>query len=143
MKLDKLREISYRVNKRVKIMKKHFYLTLLLFVAVWGFSLLEGIGNKKNSLNEYWLVASQDVDPKLTRVGEIDKQITELEGMKRGYEARARRHDDQAQRLQFQDRAVLETRRHLELAAENRAKADEVQKQIDLLNTEKAKILKG
>ncbi len=77
------------------------------------------------------------------QVQEIDRQITELQAMKRGFEARALRHEDYAQRLQFEDRAVLETRRHLELADENRAKADRVQQEIDRLQIERRKLLKS
>lgn len=78
-----------------------------------------------------------------TQITEIDKQIKELEAMKRGFEARALRHDDQAQRLQFEDRAVLETRRHNELAEENRSKAQRVQQEIDRLQAEKRKLLQS
>ena len=76
-----------------------------------------------------------------TQVSEIDRQLQELQDMKRGFEARARRHDDQAQRLQFEDRAVLETRRHIELADENRQKAARVQLEIDRLQLERKKLL--
>ncbi len=77
------------------------------------------------------------------RVHQIDKQIEELEEMKRGYESRALRHEDQAERLQFDDKTYLETRRHNQLAAENRAKAAAVQKEIDRLQAEKQKLLQG
>jgi len=48
----------------------------------------------------------------------IDAQIQELEEMKRGYEARAIRAEDQANRLQFEDHFVLETRRYFQIAEE-------------------------
>jgi hypothetical protein len=63
--------------------------------------------------------------------------------MKRGFEARALRHENQAERLQFDDQAYLETRRHNQLAEENRAKAAAVQKEIDRLQSEKKKIQGG
>lgn len=77
------------------------------------------------------------------QIDEVNRQIEELEKMKRGFEARARRHEDQAQRLQFEDRAVLETRRHNELAEENRLKAERVQQEIDRLKEEREKLLKN
>ena len=76
------------------------------------------------------------------RVREIDRQIEQLEDMKRGYEARALRHENQAERLQFDTQAVLETRRHNQLAEENREKAALLQKEIDELKEERAKLVK-
>jgi hypothetical protein len=75
------------------------------------------------------------------QVQQLDQQIQELENMKRGFEAKALRHEDQADRLQFDDQTFLETRRHNQLAEENRAKAAAVQKEIDKLKTDRAKLL--
>lgn len=72
----------------------------------------------------------------------IDAQIKELQDKKRGFEARALRHQDQAERLQFENRNYLESRRHMELAEENREKANFMQMQIDKLNEQKKKLLK-
>src|SRR5579859_3592707 len=99
-----------------------FFLTFSFFLFVWA-----AFGLTKDS----------------PKIQQIDQQIEELQDMKKGYESRARRHEDQAQRLQFEDRAVLETRRHLDLAEENRAKAEAVQKEIDRLEAERAKLLKA
>lgn len=73
-------------------------------------------------------------------VEQIDQQIKELQEMKRGFEARALRHEDLADQLQFDDKTYLETRRHNQLAAENRAKAAAVQKEIDRLEAERASV---
>jgi len=75
------------------------------------------------------------------QVADIDDQILELQEMKRGFEARALRHEDQAERLQFDPKWNLETRRHLQLADENRQKAARVQKEIDRLKAKRAKLL--
>src|SRR5579863_3020181 len=72
---------------------------------------------------------------------EIDDQIRELEDIKRGFLAKALRHDDQALRLQFTDRYYLEVKRHIELAEENRQAAAEVQKEIDRLKVRRRQIL--
>lgn len=71
----------------------------------------------------------------------IDAQIEELEEKKRGYEGAALRHEDYAQRQQFQDQVFLESRRHLQLAEEKRQKAQAVQQEIDDLQEERSKIL--
>jgi len=73
---------------------------------------------------------------------EIDAKIQELTEMKRGYEARALRHENQAERLQFEDKAFLEARRHIELAQENRQKAAVIQEQIDQLQEKKETLLR-
>lgn len=93
-----------------------------MFLILWGF----------------FAHAGTQTDP---RVQQIDQQISELQEMKRGYESRALRHENQAERLQFDDQTYLETRRHNELAAENRAKAAAVQKEIDRLQEERKKLL--
>jgi hypothetical protein len=76
------------------------------------------------------------------QIEEIDAQIKELKDMKRGYEARAIRAEDQADRLQFEDHYVLETRRYYRIAEENRMKAQKVQEEIDRLEMRKAKLEK-
>ncbi len=64
---------------------------------------------------------------------QTDQKIQELEDVKRGFEAKAIYHEDQADRLQFDDHTYLEMRRHRQIADENRAKAAAVQKEIDRL----------
>lgn len=130
-------------------MKRTFLATLALFLLVWGFTTIDRIGSESFS-NRAEIIASLTPtelqflaeNPAIqAQVAEIDRQLAELEAMKRGFEARALRHEDQAQRLQFEDRALLETRRHNELAEENRAKAEKVQQEIDRLQAEKQKLL--
>ena len=75
------------------------------------------------------------------QISDIDDQIRELENMKRGYESRALRHDDQALRLQFNQEWNLEVRRHLELAQENREKAAVCQKEIDRLKERRKQLI--
>ncbi len=62
-----------------------------------------------------------------------EQKIQELEDIKRGYEAKAIYHEEQADRLQFDDQTYLEMRRHNQLAEEYRAKAGAIQKEIDRL----------
>jgi hypothetical protein len=76
------------------------------------------------------------------KVEQIDAKIAELKEIKRGYEARMLRHMDQAERLQFDSEYTLETRRHLQLADENKAKAELVQREIDELERQKKSLLK-
>jgi len=98
-------------------LRRLFFLPLSFFLLIW------------------WLTADQT-----TEIQKIDSQIQELQEMKRGFEARALRHEDQVEYLQFNDRAVLETRKHLQLADENRAKAAKVQEEIDRLQAKKEKL---
>ena len=75
------------------------------------------------------------------QVSILDDQIRDLEEMKRGFEAKALRHDDQALRLQFNQEWNLEVRRHLELAEENRQKAALVQQEIDRLQAIRKRLI--
>lgn len=102
--------------------KRTFLLTFSFFLILWGFS---------------GYTASNTVE-----VQKIDAEIQELEEMKRGYEARALKHDDTATYLQFDTEAVLETRRHIQLAEENRNKAALVQERIDRLKVKRAELKK-
>lgn len=103
-------------------MKKAFSLSLFFFVLLWGFVAYTAEGSEK-------------------RIQKIDQQIEQLEAMKRGYEGKALRHEDQAEQLQFEMQSFLEARRHNQLAEENRQKAARVQKEIDELKAERAKLV--
>jgi hypothetical protein len=125
-------------------LKRTFLVTFSLFLLVWAFSAIDRMAalwvKETSSERLQFLAANSAVQ---TQVEAIDRQILELQEMKKGYEARALRHEDYAQRLQFEDRALLETRRHLELAEENRAKANRVQEDIDRLQIERSKLLQA
>lgn len=73
-------------------------------------------------------------------IRQIDAQIEELQDLKRGYEAKALRQEDLAIYLQFENQAWLETRRHLQLAEENRNQAALIQKKIDILEARKRRL---
>lgn len=77
---------------------------------------------------------------KSKEIESIDSQLQQLEDMKRGYESKALRHESQAEYLQFDQQALLETRRHLQLAEENRQKAELVQQRIDQLKARRAEL---
>lgn len=94
-------------------LKRIFFFTFSFFVILWAF-------------NSYALSNSAEIQ-------KIDAEIQELQEMKRGYEAKALKHDDMATYMQFDQQAVLETRRHIQLADENRNKAALVQERIDKL----------
>ncbi|MGB7978964.1 MAG: hypothetical protein WCF19_07390 [Chlamydiales bacterium] len=79
---------------------------------------------------------------KSPEIQQIDSEIQELTEMKRGYEARALKHEDMAEYLQFDTQAYLETRRHIQLADENRSKAALVQQEIDRLKAKKRQLKK-
>ena len=73
----------------------------------------------------------------------IDQQIIEFQNMKRGYEARALKHENQAERLQFINGEYLTAKRHWELAQENRQIAQKIQADIDRLEQEKRDLLES
>jgi len=89
-----------------------------------------------------WIIAFCGTGAYQDQIDQIDAQIKELKEMKRGYEARAIRAENQADRLQFEDHFVLETRRYYRIADENRAKADKIQEEIDRLEAAKSELLK-
>src|SRR5262249_14150522 len=80
-------------------------------------------------------------DRRQAEIEKLDAEIGELKLMKRGFEARAVRAEDQAERLQFGDRFVLETRKYFRIAEANRQKAARVQEEIDKLEKRKAELL--
>ena len=103
-------------------LKRIFFVTFSFFLMLWGIS-------------AFSLTKSEEIQ-------QINSEIKELEGMKRGFEARALRHENQAEYLQFDSQAVLETRRHLQIAQEKRNQAALVQEQIDRLNEKKLQLEK-
>jgi hypothetical protein len=105
-------------------LRRLFFLTFSFFLILWGFT---ATGYTANNGAE---------------IQKIDSQIQQLEEMKRGYVGRALKHENMAEYLQFDQQAVLETRRHLQLADENRNKASLVQEQIDRLNAKKQQLQK-
>lgn len=104
-------------------MKKTFFTIFSLFIAIWA----------------VFAYSTEQASPEVQK---IDREINRLEEMKKGYEARALRHENQAERLQFDDQAALETRRHNQIAEENRKKADVLQKEIDSLKEKKENLKK-
>jgi chromosome segregation ATPase len=76
------------------------------------------------------------------RIEKIDVQIEQLKEQKRGFEGRAIRAENQADRLQFNDEFGLEARRLYRIADENREKAAKVQQEIDRLEAEKAQLIR-
>jgi hypothetical protein len=82
------------------------------------------------------------IEASQAQIEKLEAQIEELKEMKRGYEARALRAENQADRLQFEEHFVLETRRYYRIAEENRAKAAKIQEEIDRLEAQKAELLK-
>lgn len=88
----------------------------------------------------FFSLCSLCAESRSVEIDRINMEIEQLQEVKRGYEGKAIKHEDTATYLQFDSQAVLETRRHLQLARENRNKAALVQEQIDQLNAKKAKL---
>lgn len=98
------------------------------------------LGNDPFFTASYQFPKSQNQNDQ-AELQEIDDQIRELEGIKRGFISKALRHEDQAERMQYQNKYYLEARRHFELAEENRRAADQVQVEIDRLKARRRQIL--
>ena len=109
-------------------MRRLFLLTFSFFLILWVIYYPPSEAPPPS-----FLAAADDV----INTQKIDGEIQELEQMKRGYEARALRYENMVEYLQFETEAVLETRRYLQLAEENRNKAALVQKQIDILKAKR------
>ena len=75
------------------------------------------------------------------QIQQIDQEISELKDMKRGYEAKALRHENLGETRQFESEYTLETRRHYQLAEQNRQIAKKIQTDIDRLEEKKKAIL--
>ena len=103
-------------------LKRAFFLTFSFFLILWGIT-----GYSENRSAE---------------IQKVDGDLQQLQEMKRGYEAKALRHEEQAAYLQFDQQTALETRRHLQLAQENRNKAALVQEQIDRLQIRRGELQK-
>jgi hypothetical protein len=77
----------------------------------------------------------QRLDSLPTSSQKVQIQIAELKKLKEKYEGQALQHEDLANRLQFENSSQLEARRHMQLAEENRAKAQQIQEEIDRLES--------
>jgi hypothetical protein len=77
-----------------------------------------------------------------SEIAALDKKIAELEEMKKGYEAAAIKHANQAERLQFIEGQLQVAKKHWKLADENKKIAAKIQGQIDELKMRKAKLQK-
>ncbi len=87
------------------------------------------------------LWTAQAKSEKMAEINSIDERIWQLKEMKRGFEGKAIRAENQAERMQFEDRFILETRQYFKIAEENRQKAQLVQDEIDRLEKRKAELL--
>ena len=103
-----------------------FFFILSVFLAV-QYKPFELTANEKEKVDQ--------------KILQIDQKINELELVKRGYAAKAIRHEDQAETKQFNQEYNLEARRHYQLAEQNREVVQGIQEEIDLLEEEKQKIL--
>ncbi len=114
-------------------LSKIFFLTMSFFLLL---SALLAFTHKSHQLMAGEGGATQE------QIQLIDQEITELKEMKRGYESRAIRHENLGQMMQFESEYTLETRRHFQLAEQNREMAQKLQDDIDQLEQKKQDLLK-
>lgn len=75
-------------------------------------------------------------------VKQIDTQIAQLQDLQEKYRSSARINANNAMRWQFQNESYLDARRAWDKAAQDKQKVQEIQDQIDDLQTRKTDILK-
>jgi len=92
-------------------------------------------------LSIHSLAFSNDFSPQ-QRLEQIDEQIEQLKEKQIKYKSKAVRYQDEADRWQFDPGLFNEARYARKQVEINRAKVNELQKQIDALNAEKEEILK-
>ncbi|NGX44743.1 MAG: hypothetical protein K1060chlam3_00918 [Candidatus Anoxychlamydiales bacterium] len=121
---------------------RSFYLLMLLGVLLFSSFSVDGFA--KDTLNQG---LAQDISDKsytgsskssqYNSIEDIDKKINELEEMKRGYESKAIKQVNQAQRLQFIEGQLQEAKRYWKAAEDNRKIVTRIQKEIDELKIER------
>ncbi|NGX35104.1 MAG: hypothetical protein K1060chlam1_01474 [Candidatus Anoxychlamydiales bacterium] len=130
--------------RNIKILRFFKYLYLLIFIGVLSISVLSV--NKgyaaKNRSNSSVLNQGGSKSFQYNSIEEIDKKINELEEMKRGYEAKAIKQANQAQRLQFIEGELQAAKKNWRLAEDNRKIVVRLQKEIDELKIERMKLQK-
>lgn len=72
---------------------------------------------------------------------QLDHQIENLIEVKKGLEAKALRHEQEAQRLQFVQEEFLEARRHSKLADKYHCQVAKVEKRIHKLEKKKERLM--
>ena len=123
-------------------MLRTFFMTFTCFFFIFvGSDVLLGLSCSNSKDSEEVSRNTQTPTGWEQEVVELDKQITELKEMKLGYESKAVRHINQAQRLQFVQGEQLTAKRYWELAEENKQIAEHIQKDIDELEAQKKSIL--
>lgn len=113
-------------------LKRTFFMTLSFFVLIFltlTFS------------KQLHKVSAKELPKWKQELQMLQDQITEFQNMKRGYVARALKHENQAQRLQFMNGEYLTAKRHWELAKENRIIAEKIQIDIDRLEEKRQDLL--
>ena len=113
-------------------------LSRLFFLTMSFFLILSGLLTLNHRTNFLMAEESGKID---FQIQQIDQEISELKGMKRGYEAKALRHENLGETRQFESEYTLETRRHYQLAEQNRQIAKKIQADIDRLEEKKKTLL--
>lgn len=94
--------------------------------------------------NFYFLSATEDKiingeikENKTYKNSETNEKIKKLEEIKRGYEAKAIKYANQAQRLQFEESELQKAKKLWKLSDDSKKIAQKIQKEIDELKAKK------
>lgn len=115
--------------KTVRV-NRAFWIIMIFFMVIFGVFSVSKTAYSYNSPKEH------------TEIDDINRKIAELEDMKKGYEARAIKHANTADRLQFIEGQLQLAKKHWKLSAESKKIAEKIQTQIDELEAQKQQILK-
>lgn len=77
---------------------------------------------------------------KSEKIDSLERQISEMTEIKRGYDGRATYHVNQAERLQFSTHELQTAKKHWILADHYHKLSNELQKKIDELETQKKEL---
>ena len=131
-----------RKAKNFKDLRSFYILVLLAALSFSSFS-MQGFAKEalaQDSSDKSYTGSSKS--GRYDSVEEIDKKINELEAMKRGYDAKAIKQANQAQRLQFMEGELQTAKRYWRAAEDNRKIATRIQKEIDELKIDRMKLQK-
>lgn len=115
---------------RKLLIKRAFLIVMGFFIFIFAIFSVSKTGYSYNNST------IKDIDS-------INKKIAELEEMKKGYEAAAIKHSNQADRLQFIDGQLQLAKKHWKLADSYKEIAKKIQDEINDLEQQKVKIQKN
>ncbi|MEI6242694.1 MAG: hypothetical protein WCP39_04735 [Chlamydiota bacterium] len=117
-------------------MKKIFIILSMVFGVSLGFSVVPPLISPQTRID-----GKEQREDLNRHIEQTDQQIQELQNMKIGYEGKATRLENQAQRLQFMNKELSTSQKLWRLAESNREAAQKIQEEIDKLHAERSRLV--